>query len=71
MEANEDTLPYPRCTLGYVIHQDVSYYHAERHHPGLDHQLLEPEPRRGSDSGQVRRRERLGGLLRYYDRDAA
>jgi hypothetical protein len=38
---------------------------------GLANQLIAPEPDLGSHSGQVRRRERLGGLLRYYYRDAA
>jgi hypothetical protein len=32
----------------------------------LANQLITPEPGLGSHSGPVRRRERLGGLLRYY-----
>jgi putative transposase len=46
-------------------------YHAERNHQGLANQLMAPEPDLGSQSGQIRRRERLGGLLRYDYRHAA
>jgi transposase InsO family protein len=57
--------------LSYVIHQYLAHYHAERNHQGLTNQLITPELDLGSHTGQVRRRERLGGLLRYYYRDAA
>jgi putative transposase len=57
--------------LSYVLHQYLAHYHAERNHQGLANQLIAPEPGLGSHSGPVRRRERLGGLLRYYYRDAA
>lgn len=57
--------------LSYVIHQYLDHYHAERNHQGLANQLIAPEPGLGSHSDPVRRRERLGGLLRYYYRDAA
>ena len=57
--------------LYYTIQQYVSHYHAERNHQGLANQLIAPEPELGSHSGQIRRRKRLGGLLSYYDHDAA
>jgi transposase InsO family protein len=57
--------------LYYTIQQYLSHYHAERNHQGLANQLIAPEPELGSHSGQVRRRKRLGGLLSYYDHDAA
>jgi putative transposase len=60
--------------LSYTIHQYLAHYHAERHHQGLDNQLITPESGMQSPSGQVKRRDRLGGLLTYYyrdDRDAA
>ena len=59
------------AALSYVIHQSLTHYHAERNHQGLSNQLIAPEPGMVSYSGQVRRRERLGGLLRYYYRAAA
>jgi putative transposase len=58
-------------TLSYVIHQYLAHYHAERNHQGLTNQLITPDPDLGSQTGQVRRCERLGGLLRYDYRDAA
>jgi putative transposase len=54
-----------------VLHQSLSHSHAERNPQGLANQRSVPEPGSGSDRGQVRRRERLGGLLSYYARDAA
>ena len=52
-----------------VLNQFVAHYHGERNHQGLGNELITPEPRplRGT---QVRCRERLGGLLRYYHRAA-
>jgi len=44
--------------------------HRERNHLGLENKIIEPEF--GSvGEGEVGCRERLGGLLRYYYRDAA
>jgi putative transposase len=58
-------------SLSYVIQQYLVYYHVERNHQGLNNQLIAPELGLESHGGQVRRRERLGGLLSYYYRDAA
>jgi putative transposase len=57
--------------LPYVIHQYLAHYHAERNHQGLANQLITPNIDLRSRIGQVRRRQRLGGLLRYDYRDAA
>ena len=57
--------------LYYTIQQYLAHYHAERNHQGLANQLITPETALQSHSGQVRCRDRLGGLLRYYYRDAA
>jgi putative transposase len=47
----------------------VMHYHRERHHQGLDNELIArtPAPDTG---GHVSRRSRLGGLLNYYERAA-
>ncbi len=58
-------------SLEYVIQQYLAHYHAERNHQGLGNQLIAPAADLESHSGQVRRRNRLGGLLRYYYRDTA
>ena len=61
------------AALLYAIHQYLTHYHAERNHQGLGNQLIASESDLGSHSGQVkvRRRDRLGGSLTYYYRDAA
>ncbi len=58
-------------SLRYALNQFLSHYHAERNHQGLGNELIAPEPEVGGQTGQVVRRERLGGLLSYYERKAA
>jgi transposase InsO family protein len=58
-------------SLYYAIHQYLTHYHTERNHQGLDNQLITPTADLRSHRCQVSRRERLGGLLCYYYRDAA
>jgi len=55
--------------LFYVIHEYLAHYHTERNPQGLTNRLITPEPDLGSQTGQVRRRERLDGLLHYDYRD--
>ena len=50
----------------YLIH-----YHRERNHQGIGNQLVEPEEGVGKTPGKICCRERLGGMLRYYCRQAA
>src|SRR5919202_69713 len=57
--------------LSYAIHQFLAHYHHERNHQGLDNQLIAQEEAVGCQTGYVVRRERLGGLLSYYHREAA
>lgn len=70
-EALEHMVILGEAALSYAIHQYLAPYHTERNHQGLGNQLIAPEPGIGGDSGQVRRRERLSGLLSYDYRDAA
>ena len=50
--------------------QFCEHYHRERNHQGLENKIIEPGF--GSvEEVEVYCRERLGGLLRYYYRDAA
>ena len=57
--------------LYYAIQQYLAHYHHERHHQGLDNQLIAREEGVGCQTGHVVRRERLGGLLSYSHREAA
>ena len=55
-----------------AVHQFVDYhYHSERNHQGLGNQIIDPGDEVGRNEGDVQCRERLGGLLKYYYRDAA
>jgi transposase InsO family protein len=57
--------------LRRAVREYVAHYRGERNHQGLDNRLLMPIKRIGGQSGSVRKLERLGGLLNYYDRRAA
>jgi putative transposase len=70
-EALEQMVLLSERSLSYVIQQYLAHYHAERNHQGLANRLITPDADLQSHSGQVRRRDRLGGLLSYYYRDAA
>ena len=57
--------------LRNAVAEYTEHYHTERNHQGLGNQLI-LKPRDGvSVSGNVKCRERLGGLLQYYYRRAA
>jgi transposase InsO family protein len=57
-------------SLRRAVDQFSRHYHHERNHQGLDNKIIEPDF--GSDrEGEVNCHDRLGGLLRYYYRDAA
>ena len=49
----------------------LEHYHAERNHQGLANELILPGDEVGMTAGKIECRERLGGLLKYYYRDAA
>ena len=55
-----------RAAAEFTVH-----YHRERNHQGLNNKLISPEPELGGEGGELKRRERLGGLLNYYYKTAA
>lgn len=58
-------------SLRYAFEQYVAHYHSERNHQGLHSRIIRPEFAAANPDGQVMRRERPGGLLNYYHRQAA
>jgi putative transposase len=56
--------------LRTAVREYVAHYHTERNHQGLEGRFIEPT---ANDSGTkpIDCRERLGGLLRFYHRQAA
>jgi transposase InsO family protein len=70
-DALDQMLLLSERSLSSVIQQYLAHYHAERNHQGLGNQRIAPEPVLSRQSGAVVRRDRLGGLLSYYYREAA
>ncbi len=68
-ECLDRIVPIGERHLRRAIQEYVEHYHTERTHQGLDNRLIEGVPEHGS--GTVARRERLGGLLNHYYREAA
>jgi transposase InsO family protein len=57
--------------LRTAVGQFLDHFHRERNHQGLGNKIIEPGDEVGREDGEIKCRERLGGLLRYYFRDAA
>ena len=66
-------LLFGEASLRRVLAEYVEHFHAERNHQGKGNVLLFPSSDRATSngSGRVRCQERLGGLLKYYHREAA
>jgi transposase InsO family protein len=58
-------------SLRRALSNYVDHFHAERNHQGKGNVLLFPRVNDRQREGPVRCRDRLGGLLRYYHREAA
>ena len=58
-------------SLRRAINEFLEHYHQERNHQCLWSRLIDPQDEIGSLEGSVACREWLGGMLRYYYRDAA
>ena len=53
------------------VQEFTAHYHLERNHQGLGNRLIRPDLVHVGSTGEIRRRERLGGMLNYYYREAA
>jgi putative transposase len=64
---------FGEASLRRAIRDFVLHYHEERNHQGKGNQLLFPRAvlSNAPPHGKVRCQQRLGGLLKYYHRDAA
>jgi len=58
-------------SLRRAMSEYVTHYHTERNHQGKSNVLLFPGLMEMRGAKPVCSRERLGGLLRYYHREAA
>ena len=62
---------FGRASLERSLTEFAVHYHGERNHQGLGNRVIAPGGEFGQEIGDVQCRERRGGLLRYYYRDAA
>jgi hypothetical protein len=64
---------FGEASLRRALHEYLAHYHGERNHQGKDNVLLFPTNTKAISrvEGPVDCKERLGGLLKYYHRDAA
>ena len=70
-ECPDRIVPLGERHLRRAIGEYLAHYHGERNHQGLDNAPLKGTLAPANENGRVQRRERLGGLLNYYHRDAA
>jgi hypothetical protein len=72
-EALSKLILFGEASLRHVLSEYLVHFHRERNHQGKGNVLLFPLNRQPAPSSDrsVRCRERLGGLLKYYHREAA
>jgi len=58
-------------SLRKAVTSYVEFYLRERNHQGLENTIPFPDEFVGSSEGEIKCKERLGGLLKYYYRKAA
>jgi putative transposase len=63
---------FGEASLRHALRQYVAHFHHERNHQGKGNVLLFPVIHHDAKcEGPIQGRSRLGGLLKYYERDAA
>ena len=62
---------FGETSLRRALREFGEHFHHERNHQGLGNRIIDPGTEVGRTQGEVQCRERLGGLLRYYYRNAA
>ena len=58
-------------SLRKALHEFVEHYHRERNHQGLGNRLMMEAESGTARGGPIQCRQRLGGMLNYYHRQAA
>lgn len=62
---------FGESSLRRAVTEFATHYHTERNHQGLQNKIIQPEFTEFPQTGTICSRQRLGGLLRYYYREAA
>ena len=58
-------------SLRRALREYVAHYHTERNHQSVGNRLLESPATATSTNDPINCRERLGGMLNFYYREAA
>ncbi len=58
-------------SLRKAMGEFVTHYHRERNPQGFNHQMIMKDKFCVAGRGAIQRRQRLGGMLNYYYRQAA
>jgi putative transposase len=71
-ECRARVILFGEASLRHALTQYMEHFHHERNHQGKGNVLLFPTSRHAPEhTGPTQCRERLGGLLKYYEREAA
>jgi putative transposase len=62
---------FGQASLRHAVGHFMAHYHAERNHQGLGNLLLRPISAPALLNRPIKQRQRLGGMLNYYYREAA
>ena len=60
-----------QASLRHAVSEYMAHYHGERNHQGLENRLIRATPVAAANDGAIDRHARLGGMLNFYDRQAA
>ena len=69
-ECMERMVLFGEAHLRAAVRSFIAHYHEERPHQGLNNELIAPATT-VIGTGPITCRQRLGGLLKFYDREAA
>ena len=70
-ECQNKMIFYGEDSLRRALKEFTEHYHTERNHQGIGNEIIARGHEVGRTSGEIQCNERLGGMLKYYYRDAA
>jgi transposase InsO family protein len=70
-ECLERLILFGEESLRNAVSEFIAHYGTERNHQGLQNRLIQPGIEADKSHGDIECRTRLGGMLRYYHREAA
>jgi putative transposase len=70
-ECLDHMILFGEASLRRALREYVAHFRSERNHQGVGNRLLEPCATGNSTDGPIQCRDRLGGMLNFYHREAA